>query len=265
MMRRLSSSDRITTREHLGVKILCWLVIFAVAFRRIEELNGTVGIASAIGWLGLFTILYASEPFLSRQFTRYPRGYFALQFLLVQTFGLFRTYQDTWALLYAVLSIQAAYRCPRRETLFWGGLFVVSTLITQSLAFGVLSGLGRASAFIVIGLIIVLYDSQYAQHEDADEESRLLLEELRLAHQKLSNDAARAEELAAARERERILRELHDSVGQKIFAVQLATGSALLFLEKDPEQVSLQLEVLQEQTSSALGQMRRLIEEWKPG
>ena len=215
--------------------------------------------------LGLFTFHFAAESALSRRYPRYPRIYFIAQFLLVQMLGMFQSYQDTWALLFVVLGIQAAYRCPRREARTWAALFIGSAVITLSAEFGVLSGLGRASAFIVIGLFIVLYDSQYAQREEATEESRVLLEELRLAHRKLAEDAARSEELAAARERERIIRELHDSVGQKIFAIQLAAESTLLLLEKDPARASGPLAVLQEQTQAALDQMRRLIEDWKPG
>jgi signal transduction histidine kinase len=263
-MRRAAASDRITTREHAGVKGICWLILLAVAWRRIEDLSGTGPVALALGLLGLFAVLCATEPRLSRRLSWYPRAYFAAQFLLAQTFGLIREYQDTWALLYTVLGIQAAYRCPRRETLAWAALFAASTVITECAEFGLLSGLGRASAFIVIGIFIVLYDSQYAKREDANEESRMLLEELRLAHQKLAEDAARAEELAAARERDRILRELHDSVGQKIFAIQLAAESALLLLEKDPARADDPLGLLQEQTQSALDQMRQLIEQWKP-
>jgi signal transduction histidine kinase len=263
-MNRGSASDRITSREHAGVKVLCWLVILAVAWRRIEELSGSGPIALALALLGLFGALYASEPLISRRFAGYPRVYFAVQFLIAQTFGLFRDYQDTWALLYTVLGIQAAYRCPRREALAWAVLFTVSTVLTECAEFGLLSGLGRASAFIVLGVVVVLYDSQYAQREDANEESRVLLDELRLAHQKLAEDAARAEELAAARERDRIFHELHDSVGQRIFAVQLAAESMLLLLEKDPARVTAPLAVLQEQTQTALDQMRQLIEQWKP-
>jgi signal transduction histidine kinase len=263
-MNRDAASDRITSREHAGVKVLCWLVILAVAWRRIEELAGSGPITLALALLGLFGVLSTTEPLISRRFAGYPRVYFAVQFLITQTFGLFREYQDTWALLYTVLGVQTAYRCSRREALAWAGLFTVSTMLTECAEFGLLSGLGRASAFIVLGVFVVLYDSQYAQREDANEESRVLLDELRLAHQKLAEDAARAEELAATRERDRILRELHDSVGQKIFAIQLTAESTLLMLEKDPARAAAPLAVLQEQTQTALDQMRRLIEQWKP-
>jgi signal transduction histidine kinase len=264
-MSRAAAPDRITTREHRAAQLLCYLVIFTVALRRVAELNEAFSIGLALALLSLFTALFTAESRLSRRFPRFPRVYFIVQFLIVQMLGIFRDYQDTWALLYTVLGIQAAYRCSRENTLLWAGVFAGSTAITQSAEFGLLSGLGRASAFIVIGLFVVLYDSQYAQREDANAESRVLLEELRLAHQELAARTARAEELAASRERDRIIRELHDSVGQKIFAVKLAAESTLLLLDKDPGRAAAQLKLLQEQTQAALDQMRQLIEQWKPG
>ena len=57
---------------------------------------------------------------------------------------------------------------------------------------------------------------------------------------------------------------LHDSVGQMIFSINLTAESARLVLEKDPEQLSAQLESLQELTSGALSQMRSLIGQWRP-
>ncbi|MGB7540072.1 MAG: hypothetical protein WBM17_16140, partial [Anaerolineales bacterium] len=169
--------EHFTTREHRAVQLLCCLVIFTVALRRVAELNEASSIALALAFLGLFTFLFASESRLSCRFPWYPRVYFTLQFLLAQLLGLFQSYQDTWALLYTVLGIQAAYRCSRRGALVLAGLFVGSTVITQSIEFGLLSGIGRASAFIIIGLFITLYDNQYSQKEDAHSESRVLLEE----------------------------------------------------------------------------------------
>jgi len=263
-MNRPGASDHFTTREHRAMRLLCYLVIFVVALRRVAELNEASSIGLALTLLGFFTVLYTSESRLSRLFPWYSYVYFAVQFLLVQILGVFEDYQDTWVLLYTVLGIQAAYRCSRREALMWAGLFAGSIIITLTAEFGLLSGLGRASALFVIGLFLMFYDSQYAHREDANEESRVLLDELRLAHQKLGEYAARAEALAASRERDRIARELHDSVGQKIFAIQLAAESTLLLLEKDPRRAADQLDLLQEQTQSALEQMRELIEQWNP-
>jgi signal transduction histidine kinase len=91
-----------------------------------------------------------------------------------------------------------------------------------------------------------------------------LLAELQQAHRELQENAAQAEELASARERNRLARELHDSVSQVIFGITLTSQSARLLLERDPARVPEQLDRLQEMTASTLGQLRSLIAQLRP-
>jgi signal transduction histidine kinase len=91
-----------------------------------------------------------------------------------------------------------------------------------------------------------------------------LLIDLQSAHQKLQEYASQAEELAAARERNRLARELHDSVSQVIFSVTLTSQAARLLLEQDPSQVPTQIERLQQMTFGALAQLRSLIAQLRP-
>jgi signal transduction histidine kinase len=179
--------------------------------------------------------------------------------------GIFRVYIDAWVILYIVLGFQVVLRCPRREALLWGGIFVASVLVSFFFEFGLISGFGRAMAYIVIGLFTISYDIQVAQHEDALEESQVLLNELSEAHEKLQAYAAQANQLAATQERDRIGQELYDSIGQKVFAIQLATEATRLMLTTDPQRLAGQLADLQAQTQAALGQMRQLIAQWRPG
>jgi signal transduction histidine kinase len=256
--------DRFITHSHWLVTLIGYVLIVVVALRRVGELEGTFIVSLALGLMGVFTLLYASEAWLSRRFSSYSRLYFAVQFLIVQGLSAFQDYQDTWAFLFVALGFQVAARASRREALTWGGLFLVSALVTMSLEFGLISGLGRALAFIVIGVFLVSFDIQVSQHEDALAESQVLLGELQEAHEKLQAYAARADQLAAVQERERLIQELYDSVGQKVFAIQLAAEATRLMLAKDPSRAALQIEDLQAQTQSALSQMRQLIGQWRP-
>jgi signal transduction histidine kinase len=96
------------------------------------------------------------------------------------------------------------------------------------------------------------------------EESQQLLAELQQAHQKLEEHAGRAEALAAARERNRLARELHDSVSQSIFAVTLTSQAARLLLAREPARVPELLDRLQEMTAAGLARLRSLIAELRP-
>jgi signal transduction histidine kinase len=258
------SQDRLTAHPHRLVIILCCILILVLALRRSYDLAGGFNLGSALLLLGIFTALYASEPLLSKRLRSYPRVYFAAQVIIVLSLGIFREYQDTWSVLFIILGFQVAVRCSRKEATFWFGLFVTSLFITLSAEFGLISGPGRALAYIVIGVLLISYDVQYSRHEDALAESQVLLAELVEANQKLAEYAAQAEELAAMQEHHRMIQELYDSVGQKIFAIQLAAETTRLMLKKDPGRAAGQIDNLQAQTQSALGQMRHLIGQWRP-
>ncbi len=260
-----ADTDRLTTRSHRLVFLISAVLIIVVAVRRSYDLSGGFSIGLLLFLWGLFTVAYASEPILSRRIKSYHRIYFPIQMILVQTLGLFQDYQDTWALLYIILGFQVARRCSRKGAMVWFTLFVTSLLVTLSVEFGLISGPGRALAYVVIGVLLISYDIQYAQHEDALAESQVLLAELQEAHHKLEDHAAQSEKLAAAQERNRMIQELYDLVGQKIFAIQLAAETTRLLLEKDPRRAAEQVEDLQAQTQAALSQMRQLIGQWRPG
>ncbi|MGE5124470.1 MAG: histidine kinase [Acidobacteriaceae bacterium] len=257
-------SDRFTTHTHRLVILISLLLIVNVGLRRRYDLAGGFSLELMLILLGLFVVLFASESFLSRKIKSYHFVYFSLQLIIVQILGLFQEYQDSWALLYIVLAFQSAVRCGRKEALIWFGLFAASLMLTLSAEFGLVSGVGRAFAYIVIGVLLISYDIQYAQHEDALVESQMLVAELQEAHQKLAEFAAQAEKLAALRERDRLIQELYDSVGQKIFAIQLAAETTRLLLDKDTRRATENISDLQGQTQSALRQMRQLIEQWRP-
>lgn len=262
-MRNRLPADRLTTHSHKSVYFVGFLLIIVVALRRRYNLVGSFNSGYLFLLLGLFTALYASEPLLSPRIKSYRWIYFPLQLIIVQVLGIFQEYQDTWALLYIVLGFQVAWRCARNEAFGWFGLFALSMIVTLSIEFGMISGPGRALAYIVIGVLLISYDSQYAQHEDALVESQMLVTELQEAHQKLTAYAAQAEKQAAVQERNRMIQELYDSVGQKIFAIQLAAETTRLMLEKDPGRSAKQIEDLLGQTQSALSQMRQLIDQWR--
>ena len=102
------------------------------------------------------------------------------------------------------------------------------------------------------------------QAEVARNESAALLHDLQTAHAQLQDYAARAEELSAVRERNRVARELHDSVNQSIFSITLTAEAARTMLDRDPARVPPYLNQLQDMTTSALAQLRSLIGQLRP-
>ena len=74
----------------------------------------------------------------------------------------------------------------------------------------------------------------------------------------------RSRELSVIEERNRLARDLHDSVTQTIFSVVLTSEAAATLLERDPAGAKAQLAKLQELARDALQEMRSLVFELRP-
>jgi signal transduction histidine kinase len=74
----------------------------------------------------------------------------------------------------------------------------------------------------------------------------------------------RAQAAAVLEERNRLARELHDSVTQQLFSITLTAQAARTHLEKNPARAAVQIERLQETATAALAEMRALISQLRP-
>jgi signal transduction histidine kinase len=74
----------------------------------------------------------------------------------------------------------------------------------------------------------------------------------------------RAREKDILKERNRLARELHDSLSQALFSMVLNAEAAMLVFESDPEKARRQMQLLYETANGALKEMRSLIFELRP-
>ncbi len=74
----------------------------------------------------------------------------------------------------------------------------------------------------------------------------------------------RAQEVAVAEERQRLSRELHDSVSQALYSIALGAKTARALLERDPTTVAEPLDFVLAQAERGLAEMRALIFELRP-
>ncbi|NTW02966.1 MAG: GAF domain-containing sensor histidine kinase, partial [Oscillochloris sp.] len=74
----------------------------------------------------------------------------------------------------------------------------------------------------------------------------------------------RAQAAAVLEERNRLARELHDSVSQQLFSITLTAQAARAQMERNPQRATAQLERLQETATAALAEMRALIFQLRP-
>jgi signal transduction histidine kinase len=87
----------------------------------------------------------------------------------------------------------------------------------------------------------------------SEERIRLLLDE---SNRKLTEHAAQVEELATAKERNRLAREIHDSIGHYLTAVHMQIEAARAILRSNPELAEESLVKAQTLTKEGLAQVR---------
>ncbi len=110
------------------------------------------------------------------------------------------------------------------------------------------------SIFLIMAIIIgQLASSQRRRAEQAKSRER----ELRMLYE-------HSQELAALEERQRLARELHDSVSQALYGISLGAHTAQNALENDPEQVKASIEYVNALAEAGLAEMRALIFELRP-
>jgi signal transduction histidine kinase len=258
-MNRLEEADpRLAGRNWIVWVVNASIFLYAAA-RKLANNYGEPSFVPALLLLEAFLLLYLSQPWISRRQPRYLPAYFIIQMGIILALAVQLPYEDTWAVLFIPMAFQAMQSCPRRLALAWIAAFTACMLLSLMAIFGLWLGLGYSLNYFAGGFLLLSFHLYYSQVEANQRESQELLSELGLASRRLEAYAAQAEEQAALLERDRLTRELHDSVSQTLFSISLTAQSARMLIEKDPQRVPELLDRLQEMTGGALYQMRALI------
>ncbi|MEW6030379.1 MAG: sensor histidine kinase [Chloroflexota bacterium] len=247
--------------EYRGSTLIGFLVIGVVAARTLVFYWDTPHRVLVIALLGWYALSYGLESRLSERLTWL---YFPFQTALVIVLSNLRPFQDFQTLLFIPLGVQALRAFSRRAALTWLIFYAALVAVTEIIGLGLADGLAFLLLYLAVSAFLVSYDLLYARTQADEAKSQRLLADLQAAHAKLQDYAAQAEELASARERNRLARELHDSVSQAIFSITLTSQSARLLLERDPARVPEQVDRLQTLTEQALAQLRSLIAQLRP-
>jgi signal transduction histidine kinase len=256
--------ERSTDRLYQWVYYLASGLYFGAVFLRSLLLYGSDPIfPQVLGLLVLGLLLFISEPVFSRMWPGYFPLYLLLQSILVFFLLVRPGFPDFFAALLTIFSMQAMQRIQPRIWALWIGL---CALVVAWLLAGEYGAQAVALALIYTAgnVFLGLYTLTMRRAQAAHAQNQALAGELQQTNQQLKAYSTQLEQLAIARERNRLARELHDSVTQTVFSMTLTTQSALLLLERDPAQASAHLERLNQLARSALGEMQVLVSELKP-
>lgn len=253
-----------TAHGYQGGYLIGFIIIGVIALRNFLLYEGTPVFFIMIAMLVAYTLLYIAEPWLAVRWRQVRLVYFPLQTVLVIALTTLKPFTDFSSLLYVPLCMQALRTFSWRVATAWLVFYLTLVAVTVMLGMGWLEGLALTLLDLAVCGFIISYDLLYSRTQADEAESRRLLVDLQTAHGKLQEYAAQAEELAAARERNRLARELHDSVSQAIFSITLTSQSARLLLDREPARVPEQIDRLQTMTENALAQLRALIAQLRP-
>lgn len=109
-------------------------------------------------------------------------------------------------------------------------------------------------------IFVVVYVTLYIRQLEAREQAQTLLTELEAANRQLSEYAAQVEDLTIAAERQRMARELHDTLSQGLAGLILQLEAADAHLTKErPERAQEIISQAMEQARATLSNARRAI------
>jgi signal transduction histidine kinase len=205
----------------------------------------------ALAWL----VLVLTEPALSRRFRPYFGVYVFLQAAVIAVALTLSDSSDFFAILLAVPSMQAAMRWRVGRTAVLIGIFALLTGLCLIHQYGVAQAVTFAAIYAGADVFLAAYALATKRATEARLRNEALAADLRQTNTRLADYAAQAERLAGARERQRLARDLHDSVTQTLFSMTLTARSALLLLQRSPGQVAAQLDQVDELARSALREM----------
>jgi signal transduction histidine kinase len=251
--------------------LAAYFFAIGAAIRYLSTYRGQPSFWTIAGLLAAFLLLLAVEPWLTRRSQRYTHLYLAVQTGILIALSLTTPEADYFSVLFLPLALQVMHVFSSRSGFRWVGLFTLVMAILMIHGSGWAVGLPlvliNAAAYFFVGSYVAVIRRLETARREADaarQESQTLLAELQEAHLELQAYAAQVEELAAAEERNRLARELHDSVTQTIFSMTLSAESARILLERDPTKAAAQLDRMRELAQSALAEMRSLISQLRP-
>ena len=236
---------------------LRWILVF------IEQEHPYTWLLSAM--LAAYGILLGLQSFIIKGSPIRAHIYFGTQSVLIIGAMLLWYEMDFFAALFLPLGGQAMFLFPRKTAQTWVIVFGVTIVIGQFIQFRRLEALSFSFLYLAGLLLIASFSTLMLRANEARIQSDRLLDELQQAHRQLQEYAGQAEELATAKERNRLARELHDSVAQTLYGLTLQAEAAARELNNgQTDKAAEQLREIRDSAQQTLQETRLLIFELRP-
>ena len=257
-------------RTLLVTYVAIYLLVVAAIIRYVVRFSDYRfwSIALLMGYL----ILLFSEYFIFRRNRLLTYIYLLVQTAIICTLSLISPNVDYWTAPFLPLVVQVMHNFPQRTGFMITGIFTAIMAILMLLGPGPEVGLpliflNGLAYFLFAAFIAIIREAEAARQEAemARDESEKQKAELQSAYRQLQSYTAQAEELAVLQERNRLARNLHDSVTQSIYSLTLlAEAGQRMIKSGDLQQAEGNQSRLGEIAQQALQEMRLLVYELRP-
>jgi signal transduction histidine kinase len=185
--------------------------------------------------------------------------YLAIQTVLVVSILALPPNHEYVIILFFVLSAEATTLLHGRSGYYWIALFALITVATLFVLAGAEAALYNSPIYIGGYLFFGVFSASAARAELAQKESQILLQDLREAHEKLQAYTAQAEELAVSEERNRLSREMHDTLGHRLTVAIVQLEGAKRLVKENPDKAEQIVGTVHEQMRAALSELRSTV------
>jgi len=259
--------QKLRSSPALSFIIVSFVIWAAVSLRWIlefiEQSHPYLWLLSAI--LALYGLLLGFQSLITKDSHLRAHIYLSIQTALIIGAMLLYFELDFFALLFLPLGGQAMFLFPRKTAFVWIAVFGIAIIVGQTIQFGWPGGLSFTFLYLAGLLFVASFSTLMMRADEARLRSDQLLDELQGAHRQLQEYAGQAEELATAKERNRLARELHDSVAQTLYGLTLQAEAASRQLKvRQTEEVAGYLREIRESAQQTLQETRLLIFELRP-
>ncbi len=246
------------THNNLLMNLASWVTVLAVTLITWISIDDPVA-----RWLGTgLSLAFGLMDFVPMfwQNVRNATLYLLLESLICA--GLFMTGPNSFAapVLFFVLSSKAMMMVPARTGLLWIAAFGVITYGFLALRMGPLPGLVTLLPYIGGYVFFGAFGKNAQDAEEARNNAQRLLGELQVTHAQLREKSEQVEQLAISDERNRLSRELHDSLGHRLTVAVVQLEGAQRLVPTDPERAGRMIGTVREQMKEALADLRRTLQ-----
>jgi signal transduction histidine kinase len=166
---------------------------------------------------------------------------------------------ESLSIVFYILSVEAMLYFPVRTGLVWLAGYGLAALIFEIGLYGFSESLSSLATFAGGLILFGLVSAALRSARQAQLRSEKLLVELRAANRQLQEYADQVETLSVHAERNRLAREMHDTIGHRLTVAAVQLEAARKLVLSDVEQAAGLLVTTQQQVREALTELRQTV------